>query len=133
MLVYCDSMIFIYYLDLAGPFQVRAAKRLATVQSAGDQIAFSDLTRLECRVVPMRVGDMLTLSKFDAFFALPDVRWVPITTAVYDRATHMRATYEFKTADAIHLAAAVEHGCDVFLTNDTRLSGCPDIAVEVLP
>lgn len=133
MLVYCDRMIFIYYLELAGPFQVRAAKRLATLQSAGDQIAFNDLTRLECRVTPIRLGDTLTLSKSDAFFALTDVRWVPITTAVYDRATHIRATYEFKTADAIHLAAAVQDRCDVFLTNDTRLSGYPDITVEVLP
>ena len=133
MLVYCDSMIFIYYLDLAGPFQVRAAKRLATVQSAGDQIAFSDLTRLECRVTPIRLGDTLTLSKFDAFFALPDVRWVPITTAVFDRAKQMRATYELKTPAAIHQAAPGAHWCDVFLTNDTRLSGCPEITVEVLP
>jgi len=132
MLVYCDSMILIYYLDLVGPFQVRAGNRLATLQSAGDQIAFSDLTRLECRVTPIRLGDMLTLSKFDAFFALPDVRWVPLTTAVYDRATDVRALHGVRTADAIHLAAAVESGCDVFLTNDTRLMAYPDITVEVL-
>ena len=36
-------------------------------------------------------------------------------------------------ADALHLAAAIESGCDVFLTNDDQLSGFPDIAVEVLP
>jgi predicted nucleic acid-binding protein len=132
MLVYCDSMILIYYLDLIGPFQVRAGNRLATLQSAGDQIAFSDLTRLECRVTPIRLGDALTLSKFDAFFGLPDLRCVPLTRAVYDRATHIRAIYNFRTADAIHLAAAVEHGCDVFLTNDARLIAYPDIVVEVL-
>jgi len=132
MLVYCDSMILIYYLDLVGPFQVRAGHRLAMLQSAGDQIAFSDLTRLECRVTPIRFGDTLALTKFDTFFALADVRRVPLTTAVYDRATHIRAIYNFRTVDAIHLAAAVEHGCDVFLTNDTRLIAYPDITVEVL-
>jgi predicted nucleic acid-binding protein len=36
-------------------------------------------------------------------------------------------------ADSLHLAAAVEGGCDRFLTNDARLSRFPDIPVEVLP
>jgi len=36
-------------------------------------------------------------------------------------------------ADALHLAVAVECGCDVFLTNDNQLFTFPDIAVEVLP
>jgi len=41
--------------------------------------------------------------------------------------------HKFKLGDSIHLAAAVEAGCDRFLTNDTRLSKFPDITVEVLP
>jgi predicted nucleic acid-binding protein len=36
-------------------------------------------------------------------------------------------------ADALHLAAAIEFGCDVFLTNDNQLAAFPDIAIEVLP
>jgi predicted nucleic acid-binding protein len=34
--------------------------------------------------------------------------------------------------DAIHLAAAVVSGCDVFLTNDYRLNRFPDIAMDVI-
>ena len=36
-------------------------------------------------------------------------------------------------ADALHLAAAIESGCDVFLTNDNQLANFPDITVEELP
>ena len=32
-----------------------------------------------------------------------------------------------------HLAAAIESGCDVFLTNDNQLATFPDITIEVLP
>ena len=32
-----------------------------------------------------------------------------------------------------HLAAAIEFGCDVFLTNDNQLATFPDITVEELP
>jgi predicted nucleic acid-binding protein len=125
-------MILIYCLDHTGPLQLRAANRLATLRSAGDEVAVSDLTRLECRVAPIRAGDTALLATFDAFFSRGDLRRVPLTTAVYDRATLIRAQHGFKTLDAIHLAAAVEHHCDAFLTNDIRLHGFSDIAIEAL-
>ena len=73
------------------------------------------------------------MADFDAFFPRPDVRLVPIATAVFDRATVIRATHNFKLGDSLHLAAAVESGCDRFLTNDNRLSAFTDIPVELLP
>lgn len=36
-------------------------------------------------------------------------------------------------ADSLHLAAAIESGCDVFLTNDNQLANFADIAIEILP
>ncbi len=133
MLIYCDSVIVIYLLDTIGPFQARAQARIAALRAAGDRIAGSDLVRLECRVKPLRNGDTTCLNQFDGIFALPDVSVVPLTTAVYDRATLLRATRNFKLGDAIHLAAAIEGGCGLFLTNDARLSRCSEISVEVLP
>jgi predicted nucleic acid-binding protein len=133
MLVYCDSCIPIYFYDHSGPFNVRATSRLSTLTVAGDQIVVSDLVRLECRVKPISIGDAAKLAAFDAFFSRSDVRKVPITTAVFDRATVIRATYNFKLGDSLQLAAAVEAGCNRFLTNDNRLSAFPDITVEALP
>lgn len=132
MLVYCDSVILIYFFDHAGPLQVRAATRLAAL-GAADRLALSDLVRLEYRVGAMKAGDAARLSAFDGFCARPDLALVPITTAVFDQATVIRAAHGFKLGDSLHLAAAVEGGCDRFLTNDHRLSGFPDIPVEVLP
>jgi predicted nucleic acid-binding protein len=133
MLVYFDSVIVIYLIDHTGPLHLRAVARLATLLAAGDRIAVRYLTRLECRVKPMRNGNTAKLAEFDAFFARPEVRLVPITTAVFDRATRIRTTHNFKTPDSLHLGAAVNAGCDRFLTNDTRLSSFKDIVVEVLP
>jgi predicted nucleic acid-binding protein len=133
MVVYCDSVILIYFLDTVGPLNVRAVARMAAMHIRGDVAAFSDLTRLECRVKPLKLGATKTLADFDAFFTHPGVRLVPITTAVFDRATVIRAAHNFKLADSLHLAAAVESKCDLFLTNDTRLSAFTDFPVEVLP
>ncbi len=133
MMIYWDSVITIYLLDHTGGFQARAKARLTVIEKAGDVIAVSDLSRLECRVKPIRTGDAGSLAQFDAFFVRPDVQQVPLTTAVFDRATLLRATHNFKLGDSLHLAAAIEAGCDRFLTNDHRLSKCTDITVEVLP
>ncbi len=133
MLIYCDSAILIYWLDQVGPFHQRSERRMQALLAAGDRIAISDLTRLECRVGALKRRDAAGVAAFDAFFARAEVVRVPLTASVFDRAAQMRADFNFKTPDALHLAAAIENGCDRFLTNDTRLHRCTHIAVEVLP
>jgi uncharacterized protein len=133
MLIYLDSVICIYAVEGAPAFQAAARARLATVQAAGDQPAISDLTWLECRVKPLRTGNAVSLADIEAFLTASDVVRVPMPTVVYERACRIRAMHNHKLGDALHLAAAVEGGCGLFLTNDHRLSAFPDLPVEVLP
>jgi uncharacterized protein len=133
MRIYCDSVILMYYSDHTGSFNVRATNRLTALWAAGDRIAISDLVRLEYRVKPLFNGDKIRLALFDAFCSQPNVQIVPITTAVFDAATLIRAMHKFQLADSLHLAAAVQARCDSFLTHDLRLSAFPGISVEVLP
>jgi predicted nucleic acid-binding protein len=122
----------IYAIDHVGPLQTLADNRLGSIVAAGDQIAFCDLSRLKCRVKPIQLGDLRKLAVFDSFFARADVRLIPLSSEVYDRATYIRANHGIKTTDALHLAAAIEGGCDRFLTNDLRLGRFLDLTVEVL-
>jgi predicted nucleic acid-binding protein len=133
MVVYLDSVICIYAVEGAPFFQARARARLAAMRAAGDQPAISDLTWLECRLKPIRLGDAVALADMEAFLTASDVVRVPMPTAAYEQACRIRAVHNYKLADALHLAAAVEGGCGLFLTNDHRLSSFPDIPVEVLP
>ena len=133
MLIYFDSVILIYLIDHTGAFQTRAAARLKQLEAAGDRIVVSDLTRLECRVRPIRANDAPKLAAFDAFFARPDVLLVALSRSVFDRATDLRAQHHFALADSLHLAAAIEAGCPRLLINDRRLSRCPVLTVEILP
>lgn len=55
-----------------------------------------------------------------------------MTAPVWERAARIRAVHHFKPLDSLHLAAAAENGCGLFLTNDGQLRRFPDIAVEVL-
>ena len=100
--------------------------------SSTDAVIVSDLSRLECRVKPMRDGNTALLDDFDRFFSESVSEVVALSRGVIDRATEIRSRYSFKTPDAIHLAAATLSNCEVFLTNDSRLDRFTDVAVEAL-
>jgi predicted nucleic acid-binding protein len=131
-MVYLDACPVIYFVEQPPLWGPKAVARIAALQAAGESLAVSDLTRMECRVGPLKSGNMALLADFTTFFGSADVQVLPVTGAVFDRAAVIRATHGFKPLDALHLAAAVVHGCTLFLTNATRLSSFPDIPVDVL-
>ncbi|GHT88741.1 hypothetical protein AGMMS49543_27300 [Betaproteobacteria bacterium] len=91
------------------------------VNEAGTRIVVSDLTRLECLVNPLRHADTARLKQFELFFGASDLTIVGCPGSVFSRATELRARHGLKTPDALHLAAAIEAGCEELWTNDTRL------------
>jgi uncharacterized protein len=133
VIIFLDTNVVIYFVENTVGFGPRAAQHVTHLRSGGHTFAVSDLVRMECRVQPIRQGNLRLLADFDAFFASAEVQVFPLTSAVCDRATLLRAHHNFRTADAIQLAAAIVHGCDRFLTADARLSRCPDIPVDLLP
>jgi predicted nucleic acid-binding protein len=125
--IYLDTAPVIYTVERV-PLLAEAVDR--KISAAGVVLVASDLTRMECRVKPMQAGDLALLKDFDDYFAGVVSEIVTLSAAVLDRATEIRALYNFKTPDAIHLAAAVISGCDLFLTNDLRLARYSGIPVE---
>ena len=129
MRVYLDAAPVIYAVEQVPLYAAAVDARLSTAEVV--QVV-SDLTRMECRVKPLRDGNSDLLKDYDDYFEGAVTEIVALSREVIDGATAIRAQYGLKTPDAIHLAAAVVSGCDVFLTNDHRLDRFPDIAVEVI-
>jgi len=118
--VYLDSCVIIYLIQ--GPESLSNAVRSAFQdQEEPLQVAISDLTRLECRVWPLRENAAQLLGQFDELFASQDVEKIPIQTETFDLATEVRARHGTKTPDSLHLAAAILGACTEFWTNDHRL------------
>jgi predicted nucleic acid-binding protein len=132
VIVFLDAAIVIYFVEQPATWGSRAAARIAAIRAGRNQLAVSDLVRMECFTGPLKNSNLAFLNAFTAFFGLADVKVLAITPSVCDRAARVRATHNFKPLDSLHLAAAVEHGCDQFLTNDQQLARFADIAVEVL-
>lgn len=119
---YLDSCVIIYLLQ--GPESLSRAVHDALQPDDDDSpvVCISDLTRLECRVWPIRQGDEELLDQFDGFFSSQDVERLAIQTDTFELATELRARHGTKTPDALHLATAILGGCDEFWTNDHRLT-----------
>jgi len=134
MMICLDANCVIYLVEKNPIWAPKIIARLTAAKAAGDSFAVCDLSRAECLVHPLLVGDAGTLADYHAFFASPAVRMLPLTPAVCERAAELRvvSALKIKLPDALHLAAAVEYGCGLFLTNDAQLAGCGAIAVEVL-
>jgi uncharacterized protein len=127
--IYLDTAPVIYTVEQVSPYAAAVDMHL----SASDIVVItSDLTRLECRVKPLREDDIQLLKDYDDFFNGSVAEIISLSIEVIDRATDIRAKYGFKTPDAIHLAAAVVSACDVFLTNDHRLDRFKEITLEIL-
>lgn len=107
-----------------------AATRWALAQQDAT-LCVSSLTRLEVLVKPMRSGQQVLVSAYGA--VLVSLEWLPIGDEVVARALDLRVLHGLRTPDALHLAAALEHGCTEFWTNDDRLNAAAGaLAVNVL-
>jgi predicted nucleic acid-binding protein len=131
MLIYLDTVVAIYSIEGSPVFMARADSRILAALSAGDKSATSDLTRLERSIHPLRRNDAALLANF--FYFLDQTNVLALPPEVYDDAARIRAIHNYSTSDSLHLAAAVAGACDLFLTNDARLAGFPDLSIEILP
>lgn len=129
MRVYLDAAPAIYTVEQVPLYAAAVDARLS---AHGVVRVASELTRMKCRVKTRREGNADLLKDFDDYFEGAVAEIVALSREVIDRATEIWAQHEFKTPDAIHLAAAVASGCDVFLTNDHRLDRFTDITIEVI-
>jgi uncharacterized protein len=131
--IYVDACTIIYLVEGAQPFQTRARARISQLRTGGEAVMLtSRLSRLECRTAPLRDNNLSLLAEYDAFFSPADLQFVEIESAVVERATELRARYRLKTADAIHLASAIEARAELFLAGDADLRRCTEAKVEVL-
>lgn len=129
MRLYLDTAPAIYTIESVPLYAAAVDARLS---APGVVRVASDLTRMECRVKPLRDGNVDLLKDYDDYFVEAAGEIVALSTEVIDCATDIRARYEFKTPDAIHLAAAVVSHCDIFLTNDHRLDRFSDITIQIV-
>lgn len=132
MKFYVDACVLIYLMDINSPFQQRVQHALTESFRNENTLVSSDLVRLESRIKPLKDGQHEILAEFDTFFHRNVHIWCNFSRPVFDLATQLRAEHGLKTPDALHLAAAITHGCNEFWTNDNRLQKAASAHLQVI-
>jgi predicted nucleic acid-binding protein len=117
-LIYLDACLVIYLIERHPRWGEPVARAMA---QAGDaRFAISPLVKCECLVGPIKRGDPVLQRGYTALF--DHLGSLTMPEPVYLQAAELRARFGLRTPDALHLACAQHHGCDVLWTNDDRLT-----------
>jgi predicted nucleic acid-binding protein len=115
-LIYLDTCILIYLVERHPAHAAHIEKLLDACKS---ELAVSPLVKLECLVQPIRDGDLVRQRIYEGVLA--NLRSLAIDETVWLAAAQLRARFNLRTPDALHLACAQTHGCEALWTNDDRL------------
>lgn len=117
-LIYLDSCLLIYVVENHPAAAPRVMEALG--REAPGRFAISPLTKLECLVQSIRAADLMLQNRYGE--ALSQLEELPLPGEVFLQAAQLRARFNLKTPDALHLACAQHHGCEALWTNDERLA-----------
>lgn len=128
-LIYLDTCLVIYLVERHGHWYEPLVKTMAHADDF--RFGISPLVKCECLVGPLKRGDPVLerayRELFEQFVALD------MPEAVYLQAAQLRARFEMKTPDALHLACGQHHQCDALWTNDDRLTrSSHGLAINIL-
>lgn len=130
---FCDTAIFIYYLDKNEQFFDKTKKLFADSLREGLEIVTSTITYEEYCVLPYRDRDRIRITNFNRFINILKIKIFDISIDIANMAAIIRAKYPgIKSMDALQLATAIVSECDVFYTNDKQLLQIEELEVVVL-
>ncbi|HET91032.1 MAG TPA: PIN domain-containing protein [Chloroflexi bacterium] len=128
-----DTAPLLYFVG-RHPRYLELVRDLFQAVDRGDvAIVTSTITLTEVLVHPLRQRNVELVRRYrDVLLYSPGLSMLPVSPRVAEEAARLRASYGFKTPDAIHLATAILAGGQTFLTNDKRLAKPLSIQVLIL-
>lgn len=120
--IFFDTNLFIYLLEDAGERGTRVNEIVERLSERRDELLTSTLTLAEVLVKPLSVGDEAWAERYEKLLTTPGVSLLPFDRSCARIYARLRQDKAIKAPDAIQLACAANANCDLFITNDDRLS-----------
>lgn len=132
-LIALDTSVWIYHFEGSTAYGQAADSVLEAIAHGRIGAVASELVLLELLVAPLKkkaqdVADEIELT----LLHFPHLQLTPVTRTVLVRAAEIRARYGMRTPDAIMLAAAIESGATLAVTNDSAWRKMDEIEVLLL-
>jgi predicted nucleic acid-binding protein len=131
--LYIETAPLIYYVEEHPDYVAKMDAIIGIVHHAGLNAVSSVITLTEVLNQPMKTGNKKLEQEYrDILVNSGGYRLVPATIPVAEAAAGLRARYNLRTPDALHIASAMHAGCDAFLTNDTGIRRVTELPIMIL-
>jgi predicted nucleic acid-binding protein len=128
-----DTAPFIYLWEAHPRYAPLSAVDFRHLKRPDVQGITSMITLIEACVHPQRQGRQDLIDAYErALLDSQQVRTLLIDAPVARRAVALRAALDIRVPDALQIAAALQAGATLFVTNDRRLSTVRQIQVLLL-
>jgi predicted nucleic acid-binding protein len=120
--IFFDTNLFIYFVEDKGERSARVNEILEHMSERHDELLISALTLAEVLVKPLANGDLAVADRYEKLLSGPGVSLLPFDKSSARIYARLRNDRTLKALDAIQLSCAAAARCDLFITNDDRLS-----------
>ncbi len=125
-----DTAPLIYFIEKHSTYHPRLRPFFVALAEGQFTVATSTITIVETLVQPIRADKVdLALRYQEILLNAPRVAAYDLSPEIAKKAAEIRASYQFRTPDAIQLATAVHAGAAFFLTNDRALQKFSELKV----
>ena len=121
--IFWDTNLFIYLFEQNAEWSGRVIEFRNRMVARGDALLTSFLTLGEALTKPKEAGHSILEKRYLNFFTGGDIELIAFEMEAAKHYAGIRSRERIRPADAIQLACAASAGTDLFVTNDSRLSG----------
>lgn len=131
--LYIDSAPLIYYIEETPKYVKHMDVIFQLLSRTSTQAITSVIILTEVLNKPMQLGKTELVNAYrNILISNSAFQLHLVDSNVAERAAELRAQYNLRTPDALHMATALVSGCKSFLTNDKSLNRVSDISVLIL-
>jgi predicted nucleic acid-binding protein len=131
--LYTETAPLIYYVEENPTYVAKMDAIIEAIEDRPIEAISSVITLTEVLTHPLKLGNTRLEREYrDILLHSGGFRLLTITARIAESAAALRARYNLRTPDALHVAAGIDARCDAFLTNDTGIKCVTEIAVLVL-
>ncbi len=127
-----DTSIFIYHFEENRKYTSLTSAILEGIQSGKWVGAISVITLMEINVLPFRLQLNSVARTYEVLLAnFPNLQIIDVNRDIARKASQLRAEFNFKPADALHISTSLLSGVTAWVSNDKSHSRASEF-LEIL-
>lgn len=128
-----DTAVFIYHIEGSARYSATAEAIFRDLAIGSFRGVTSILTLMELVVKPLQLGEVGVADDYESLLAdYPNLTIADLDRQTVRRAAELRAKHRLRPIDTLQVAACLEHGATVFVTNDRDFRRVTEIQVLLL-